>query len=233
MQDKEERLISAVYKRWREAESGSYDHPDIEALTSFLEGKLSEDEGAKIEEHILHCHSCAEALSFSIKLETSRDMDVPEGLLEKVKGMVLSQDGADILEIWLKLKDAAIELMHTTGDVLVGRELVPAPVLRSRSIKDFKDEINILKDFGDIRTEIKVENKGKGIFNLKVAVKEKSTQRVMKDLRVTLIKEDLELESYLTDSGAAVFEHILLGKYQIRISNIDKQVALVVLDIKV
>jgi uncharacterized protein YjbK len=54
----------------------------------------------------------------------------------------------------------------------------------------------------------------------------------MKDLRVTLIKDDVELESYITDSGKVTFEHVLLGRYSVEISSVDNKIASVILDIK-
>ena len=62
--------------------------------------------------------------------------------------------------------------------------------------------------------------------------REKQTQKTLKDIRVALLKGDLELESYLADSGGVTFENILLGKYRIEINDIDKRLASVILDIK-
>ena len=76
----------------------------------------------------------------------------------------------------------------------MGQELVPAPILRSRQIKDFKDEVTILKDFKDIRVQAKVENKGANAFSLVILVKERHTQRIIKDLRIRLLKDGAELE---------------------------------------
>jgi hypothetical protein len=56
---------------------------------------------------------------------------------------------------------------------------------------------------------------------------------LIKDLRVTLIRDDTELESYLSDSGKVVFEHVLLGKYMVEISNIENKLAMIEIDIKV
>ena len=122
--------------------------------------------------------------------------------------------------------------MNTTGDILVGQEFVPAPVLRSRKAKDFKDEVTILKDFKDIRVEVKIENKVGEAFDLTVLVKEKESQKVIKDLRVTLLRGDLELESYLNDPGKVIFENVLLGKYTIEISTLESKLASVLLEIK-
>ena len=232
MQNKIERLIGLVYKKWKldELKVTSW-HPDEEALACFLEGRLEDEESAQIKEHLLACDACAEAFALSLKLNEEAE-DPPEELLARVKNSVLSEQKSLILEIALRLKEKALEIINTTGDVLLGQELVPAPILRSRQIKDFKDEVTILKDFNELRVEAKVENKGKDTFNLIIVVKQKETQKVLKDLRVTLMKEDLELESYLADTGSVTFEHVLLGKYRVEISTIENNLASILLDIK-
>jgi hypothetical protein len=158
--------------------------------------------------------------------------DVPEELLKSIKDLAAISIAIPILEIILRIKEKLMEILSTTGDVLVGQELVPAPVLRSRQIKDFKDEVTILKDFQDIRVEAKIENKQGKAFSLSITVKEKDSQKMMKDLRVTLIKDDVELESYVADSGKVTFEHVLLGKYTVEVANIENKIASIILDIK-
>lgn len=235
MLDKLGRLIKLVYKDWKEDKQGlrTEEHPDEEDIACFLENRLSQQDCESIKRHLINCERCSEVLAIQIRLKPAEIKKVPQELLERVKGLVTPEDKASVLEIWLKLKQRALEILSTTGDVLVGQELVPAPVLRSRKIKDFQDEVTILKDFKDIRVEAKIENKGGQAFSLNLVVKEKTTQRIMKDLRATLIKDDLELESYLTSTGKVTFEHVLVGKYTIEISNIESKLASILLDIKV
>lgn len=234
MPDKLERLIGSVYKKWKSDQSQiSQPHPEEETFACFLENKLSPEETEQIKAHLLSCDSCAEAVATSLRLKPNSIKEVPQELRERLKDLLKPEEEVSILEIILKLKEKALEILNTTGDVLWGEELVPAPVLRSRQIKDFKDEITILKDFKDIRVEAKIENKGGSIFDLEVVVKEKKTLKTIKDLRVTLLRDDLELASYLTDKGMVTFEHVLLGKYRIEISNLDNKLASILLDIKV
>jgi len=233
MQENLEKLIKIVYKNWRSDQPRVEQlHPDEETFTCFLEGRLPAKENERIKAHLISCERCAEALAVSLKLETVKEEAVPGQLLEKVKRLIEEQDKSSILEICLKFKEKALEILHTTGDILVGQEFVPAPVLRSRKAKDFKDEVTILKDFKDIRVEVKIENKGSQAFDLTVLVKEKESQKVIKDLRVTLLREDLELESYLNDSGKVIFENVLLGKYTVEISTLESKLASVLLEIK-
>ncbi|MDP2923859.1 MAG: hypothetical protein Q8O30_09125 [Candidatus Omnitrophota bacterium] len=234
MPERLEKLIRTVYKIWKVNQPVAKEsHPDEETMACFLENKLSAQESDDIKAHLISCDTCAEVIAVQLKLKAIETKEIPEAVLIRVKNLVTTEDKASILEIFLSLKEKALELLHTSGDVLVGQELVPAPILRSRQIKDFRDEVTILKDFQNIRVEVKIENKLGRSFSLSVVVKEKSTQRVMKDLRVTLIKDDLEFESCLSDSGKVTFEHVLLGKYTVEISTVENKLASILLDIKV
>jgi len=234
MQDKFERLIKMVYKKWKlGAGKVQQAHPDEEDLACFLEGRLSKEETNRIRAHLVTCDNCIEAVALNLKLKPTEIKEVPAELLSQVKNSLDAQSKPSALEIVLRFKERLLELLSTTGDILVGQELIPAPILRSRSIKDFKDEVTILKDFRDVRVEAKIENKGAGAFNLIILVKQKQTQEIIKDLRVTLLKDDLELESYLTTLGCVTFEHVLLGKYRVEISTLENKLASILLDIKV
>lgn len=233
MEERVDKLIRAIYKRWKAGQPGIQEaHPDEETLACFLDNRLSREESEGIKAHLIACDSCAELIAIQLRLKTVEPKKVPEELLNRVKGLVKAEDKISLLEIFLRLKEKTLEIINTTGDVLLGQELVPAPILRSRQIKDFKDEVTILKDFKDIRVEVKIENRQGEAFDVKIMVKEKDTQRIIKDLRVTLLKDEVELESYLTTSGKVIFEHILLGKYIIEISTIEDKIASILLDIK-
>lgn len=233
MQEKIEKLIKFIYKRWKSGFSlEPQAHPDEETLAGFSEAKLSKEEEGRVKLHLLHCDNCAAAVKWQLDLIESQEKEVPEALLAAVKNLVSNEANTPILEIFLKVKAEILELINTTGDVLVDQELVPAPVLRSRKIKDFKDEILILKDFQDIRVEIKIENKGAHLFDVTVIAKEKQTLKVIKDLRVTLVKDGIELGSYLNDSGKVTFEHVIFGKYTIEVAKIENKLASIILEIK-
>ena len=227
-----ENLIRKVYENWKSGQVAVFtEHPDEVILSDFLEGSLAAEEILKLKTHLLACEECAER--FMLNLVDLKETQVPQELLDKVRHSLLIQANSSVLEIMLKLKEKFLELINTTGDVLVGQELLPAPVLRSRSIRDFQDEVVIFKDFEEIRLEVKVENKGKKSFNLHIIVRQKLTQEVIKNLRVTLISNEREIESYLTNSASVIFEHLLLGKYKLEITTIDSLLASILLDITV
>ena len=161
------------------------------------------------------------------------EMVPPDSLLDSARKLINAEISARSLDIILRVKDRFLEVLNTTGDVLVGQELVPAAVLRSRQINDFRDEVSILKDFGDIRVEAKIITRSEGVFTLSVLIKNMQTLQVIKDLRVSLIKGETELESYLSESGKVVFEHVLFGKYTVEISATSERMASLSIDIKV
>ncbi|MDD4953744.1 MAG: zf-HC2 domain-containing protein [Candidatus Omnitrophica bacterium] len=233
MPEKLEKFIGLLYKNWRSQNPRAREsaHPDEETLACFLEGRLPRNDAEVVRAHLLNCDRCAEIFALSLKNQP-QEIEVPEELLKRVKAMATPAQDTTLLEIILKLKDQFLEVINTTGDLLVGQELVPAPLLRSRSIKDFQDRITILKDFHDIRVEVKIENKAGKAFDLAITVRNRQTQKVIRDVRVTLIKDDLELESCLSDSGVVIFEHVLLGKYKIDISTVTQKLASVLLDIR-
>ena len=232
MQNKLEKLIRIVFKKWSSAHARIDEaHPSEEEMCCFWENKLSEEETLRLKKHLLNCAPCAESLFAQFSLTLSEEREVPPELLDRAKALLGWDDSGLALDILLRIKEKTLELINTCGDVLLGQELVPAPVLRSRAIKDFKDEVTILKDFKDIRVEVKVENKGSSSFNLTILAKHRDTQKVIKDLRFSLLKEEIELESYLAGSGQVTFEHVLLGNYRVEISNMDMKLASIKLDV--
>jgi hypothetical protein len=233
MQDNLDKFVKHVYKKWKQDNHVSEgEHVNEEVLASFYDGLLSKDEFEHIKAHLLTCSDCMDSFASNFPVVALEKLNVPEVSMNVVKNLILSEKKDLFLEIILRLKEKILEVVNTNGDCLVGLELIPAPVLRSRQIKDFKDEVVILKDFDDIRVEVKIENKDKNVFNLIIVVKNKKTQQVLKDLRVTLIREGLELESYLANSGSVVFEHVSLGVYKVEISSVEAKLASILLEVK-
>ena len=228
-----EGLIRSVYRGWKKRHLKAQEaHPDEEVVASFLEGKLSLKESAELKTHLTYCAICAEAVGLGLTYVTAPNNDIPAGLINFAKEKMGVKD-TPVLEILLRLKEKALEVISASGDILLGQELAPAAVWRSRNRSEFKDEVVILKDFKDIRVQIRIENKAGKYFNVNIQVTNKETKALIKDLRVTLFKEDTELESYLNDLGEVTFEHVLLGKYKIEVADLGGNLASVLLDVRV
>jgi hypothetical protein len=103
--------------------------------------------------------------------------------------------------------------------------------LRSRHISEFKDELVILKEIDDLHLEARVKNNGGSSFNILVLAKERRKGEVFKGMRVTLIENDIELESYSSDAGEVVFENIKAGRYIFEISGVKDKPLLLTLEV--
>lgn len=233
MSDKLEKVIGMAYKRWR-SERGRRPgaHPDEETFVCFLEDTLTTEQREQVRGHILECPLCSQILAASLKLSYTGELGPSPGLQEKLIREVEHKLGTRILEICLRMKDRAMDVLSTNGDILLGQELIPGAVLRSRRIEDFPDEVSFFKDFKDIHVEVRLSHRSNGSLNVTVAIKDKASQKPVGDLRVSLRQDELELESKLSDHGKVCFEGIAPGSYTIEISSPKQIVATVFLDLE-
>lgn len=232
MQNKIEQIISIVYKTWnKKLRHRDQNCPDEETFACFFEGRLSKEEDQRLKDHLIGCDKCLELImAVSQKAE---ELSLPEDLISRAKNMIAQQQNFSVafLEIVLGFSDKTIDIIKTSGDILFGQEFAPLPVLRSRNIKDFGREVIIVKDLGTIKTEIEIENKAN--HNAKVAVKltDKNTGRPAEGLRITLLRKEEELESYIAHAGKAVFDDVLVGSYIFEVSSTELIIGKILLNI--
>ncbi|MFH0856192.1 MAG: hypothetical protein V1869_06795 [Candidatus Omnitrophota bacterium] len=231
MEGKIEALIKLVYGRRKKRLRPKGAHLDEQDLACFLEGKLGDKEMESARDHLVNCRVCAESLALSLNAGSAGQKEVPGSLIDRVRRIFNLKRDFPVLEVVLRLKENMLEIINSTGDILIGQELVAAPLARSRNIKDFEDEVTILKDFKDIGLELKVENKKEGCFNAWVRLWRKQGLGALKGLRVVLSRDGLELESYLSESGLVTFERVLPGKYTLEATSQEGRLALVFLEI--
>lgn len=233
MSQNPEEIIRKVYWLWRKQfHSKSDSHPSEEEFSCFFKGSLAKEDEEKFKAHLVRCERCLEITALNDSIVEEFNSQVPQDLIDKAKGLVKEEDSRSILNIFLRFKDNSIELIKTCGDVLVGQELIPSAVLRSRKISEFKNQVTVLKDFEDLRVEVKTENINGKTFNLEAVLKNKKDFNLIDDLRVTLLKDDIEMESYLSVKGKVFFEDLHCGIYQLKIYGIENQLALISLEIK-
>jgi hypothetical protein len=234
MQNKFEQLIKAVYKKWKIGSLHDVSvHPDEEEIACFLEGRLPDIEAQKLKVHLTQCQACAEALAVAAKVKPGQDIQAPAWLIETVKGLIEQPAPVRLLELILRWKEKAIELIETNGAVFVGRQILPVPLLRSRKIQYFNKNVTVLKDFSDIRLEVRIESRPVQAFDLSAEIKDKRTLRPIRNARIALFKDNIELESYQCDTGKAIFEHVAAGKYLLEVSATGIKSAQVALEVKV
>ena len=132
---------------------------------------MPDSQKEEVKQHIIHCQDCANLLAI---LLTSPIEEYEPGpvLVSKVKEALGAMKIPQI-EILLKVKEKAFELLKASGDILIGQELIPAAVLRSRNLDKLKDEVVMLKDFERLRLKIRIENKPKKFFNVNIEATDK------------------------------------------------------------
>jgi len=214
MQGDIEKVIGRVYKIWKEKFPHPAENcPDEETLSCFLEGRLPPQESQQLKNHIITCVQCQE-------------------IIRLVSVEVAEKNEPVLVKIILAFKDKAIDLIKTSGDVLYGQEFAPLPVLRSRNIKDFGQEVIIVEDIGNIKAEIEIENKANYIARITVKLTDINTGKPSEGLRVSLIRQEQEIESYIAEAGQAVFDSVLADNYSLEISSPELIIGKIILEIK-
>ncbi|MFH1339268.1 MAG: zf-HC2 domain-containing protein [Candidatus Omnitrophota bacterium] len=227
-----EEVIKMVYGFYRKKRNNAdLPCPEEETLVCFCEGKLSKDESKRVQEHLAACGRCAEAVSlFCQKIEEQRE--VPGFLIEKAKSLVKEMPFSSIFEVVLALKEKGLQILRTTGDVIVGNEIMPYPVYRRRKMPESTEEIDLIKELENIKITINIQKKDKDKVRLSLVLADKVSLQPLSDLRLALLKDGSELESYEAASGSAAFDNVGFGYYDIEILQRDKKLSVIRLEIK-
>jgi len=227
-----ENIIKSVYQQFK-AKSKSRPIGNCvgeDDIACFLSGKLLGKELETFNAHILSCKKCAVILKDNAALFTAakEDLAVPQYLKSAAKALVSEEVGANILDIVLSFKEKAIELIRTTGDILMGPQLVPVPVFRSTGEgENITKEIKVTKTLTNVIAEIGVEKQRPDLANIVVRLTEKETNKKAKEIRVSLMKGDRELQSSLIEDGKVKFEEIKVNDYKIYLTKDEKRIGVI------
>ena len=201
-----------------------------------IDGQVSENERVRYFEHVLSCMKCAENLRDHLLVLNAIDkkgmLETPETIVQAAMDLYSPEVGVNVLEVVLNFKEKMIELVRTTGEILRGPELIPIPALRSQGEEfNFSNEIKIIKEFNNMMTEVGVEKNKPHLCNVEIRLTEKKTKKKMRGLRITLIRNDREIESSLIEEGKVIFREVKPGKYSLIITKDDKKIGVVELNI--
>jgi len=231
-----EKLLKIAYKKVASQFKGK---PASECLTEesmacFFDGKLLGEELNMFNEHILSCKKCAMTLKHNITISRTmkEEVSVPPHLEKLAKSLVSEEAGLNIFDLVINFTNESIELIRTTGNVLMGPELVPAHAFRSSGENDkLSNEIKITKALSDVIAEIGIEKQRLDLANIVVRLTEKETNKKAKEIRVSLIKDDRELQSYLVENGKVKFEEVKASDYKIYLTKDEKKIGLITITI--
>ncbi len=234
-----EKLLKVAYRRLKEEKMVKPIGHCLseEDIACFIDDKIKEAEREKLCIHILSCRKCADNLrDHFLVIKSMKEkglLETPTGLIESAQSLVDVEVGQNILDIVLNFKERAIELVRTTGEVLIGQQLIPVPALRSSGKdRELQNEIKVVKTFGDILTEVDIEKKRSDLANIVIRVTKKVTNKKAEGLRISLVKDNRELESFLVEEGKVKFEEIEPNNYRILITEDDRKLGFVNISMK-
>jgi hypothetical protein len=138
----------------------------------------------------------------------------------------------NILEVILVLKEKSFQILKTTGDVIIDNEVIPLPVLRSRQITEFPEEARLIKEFEGIKISVYIQKKDVHKVKVNLNLLDKINLLPIDGLRLTLLKDSQEIESYDAISGSAVFDNLGFGRYVIEILRAGNKLGAINLEIK-
>ena len=196
-----EEVIKMIYRFYRKGHNQPNSScPDEETLVCFSEGRLSKSEAKKMHEHLISCRRCAEIISlFCQRFEEKKE--VPEILIQKAKSLIKQRSLPNILEIILAIKEKALQILGATGDIVLDNEIIPLPVLRSREISEFPEEIKLMKEFEDIKITLHIQIRDKDKVRVSLNIVDKNKLLPLSNLRLLLLKAAQDLLSYEAVSG--------------------------------
>ncbi|MCM8762841.1 MAG: hypothetical protein NC829_00465 [Candidatus Omnitrophica bacterium] len=229
-----EKLILAVYKNWKKrfSKKKSTLCPNEETLTCFKEGLLSNRQEEMIRQHLLFCDKCSENVILDAKVKPV-EKELPEGFLQTAKDIFRQAKEPDIFEVVLALKDKFLEIIRTSADFWETKDLGLEPVfLRGPGVKKISDEVHLIKYFGSIKVNLKIQKEELDKIKIDIILTDKKTGKPKEGLRVTLKKGNEEIESYITREGKVTFFAITSGHYEIEISEVAKKLGRISLELR-
>lgn len=206
-----------------------------EDIATIIEGEVQDSGKEQFSEHIASCKKCAYALKENLQLANAMAnkpmLTPPEYVVKSAMDLLNPEVGQDILQIALNFKEKIIELIRTTGDILIGPEPVPVSVLRGSTKDTFPDEIKFVKTFDNLLAEVDIEKRNPSLCDIEIRLTEKDSKQKARDIRVTLAKNNREIESVLSQEGKAIFREVSADKYKIIMTKEDKKIGIVELSI--
>ena len=188
--------------------------PNEEMLTSYLEGRLPDNERAKIEEHVSGCESCIEEFVISGSLIRGGDRpeleSVPAKVTQTAVHLVNRRGTTSFGSLSGKLKRYVKDLSSSLSDrfgITPYGEWGLSPIRGSRKVVS-KDLIHLKKTFKEMETASKAHIR----VHLSKEVRDKNF------IRVTLKKAQREISSHPLTTGYALFEDIPFGHYSLNFS---------------
>jgi hypothetical protein len=186
-----------------------------ECLMDYLEGRLSERERLRIEQHLSACDSCVEELVIAEKLGdmtfSPGSEPVPEQLTLRAVELVSELNRKSLFE----RISASVKPVVDKGRTVFMKPWPKintslAPVRGSKTVLA-GDLILLRKSFSDFEAHIEIENTSEDLASIVVRLPD--VDETGNPIRATLLKNDREMSSFLCVGQPAIFEGVHFGRY--------------------
>lgn len=224
--NKIEELIEEAYRNLKSKKSFGVRvrRPSEEDLACYTAGLMDNREKEKILDDIILHSGDEESLRQSILLAadiSGRSVEeVPESLVAKVKQFVPQPEEESVLDAVVEFAGNITRVIRTTGSILTSlpeREALPAGAFRDSGEYAADKAVEISKAAGRHIIDIKIAKIKKDLANLTVEIKDKRNGAPSSEERVSLMYQDRELRSSLTEKGKVEFENIKIRDYRINL----------------
>ncbi|CAN2047965.1 Zinc-finger domain-containing protein [Candidatus Magnetomoraceae bacterium gMMP-1] len=190
--------------------------PNEEMIADYLEGRISDKEKYVIEEHISTCENCLEELIMANTLLRDARLfeseQVPEEFTQSAIDLTINKRSLFSI-LTEKVKSYLSDLKSKIFDLgmIFWGEWHLSPVRGSKIV--LNDRGRRRKRFQDIEANIEIEKIGKSYAQIRVSIKNNNEDAGK--TRVTLIKREREIASYLLDDNFVLFENIAFDHYKL------------------
>ena len=208
--------------------------PGEEALADYLGNRLDAASREDLEQHLLECDACLEAVIIGGSLPEGAVRESATRVSLSAVRAVLARLGADELRVlpafWKRFSAACSSLAASLREIIFFKEPDVVYVRGSKHIS--KNLVVIEKTFSAIRLEIEVEEINQRATNIKVKTRSPETGDRINGVRVNILSRSREIASFVTTGGEALFENIAFGEYTINVHQNGKRLGHVLLDVK-
>ena len=194
--------------------------PNEEKMADYLEGRLSNKEKTRIEDHISECEFCLEevvVLKNLVREEYQLELaSVPQDVTQNAVHLVTGRESPRHTTLWESLTRTVRDLYQGLSDLFTSMQLgdLSYGTVRGSPKNVTGDLVRLPRTFGDLKTEIEIEKRGKNKAHIRLKLLEKP---IGKSVRVTLKRDEREVSSDLLndDKDYALFEDIPFGSYNL------------------
>ena len=194
--------------------------PDDEAFARYVDGLLNADEQRDVERHFSDCEPCQVVMTSlrEVSAHARRDglLPVPRGLTNRVKRLWRKIGKRDVLEILVEFTARAASALRTTGTIVRGIEARPALALRRQASEPPRTLI-VQQSLDHRLVQVEMTRVDRRRHVIAIHVKTRWPGSSSGNMRATVKRGAMELESHPLRQGRAVFEGLAPGRYLIEL----------------